>query len=66
MNTVILVIVFLVGMAFEEAILKPLVVAFTKNRLKAYLKPGYDKLDALIKLPENWERFTDEKFNFVW
>lgn len=65
-TTIVSVLIFLAGMAFEEAILKPLVISFTKNKLKAYLKPGYDKLDSLIKLPENWEKFQKEKFDWVY
>ena len=56
------IIQFLFRLAFMEAILKPVIVALTKLILKDYIKPAFNKLDELLILPDNWERFIDNPF----
>jgi hypothetical protein len=63
MNTIILSLILL---ALTEAILKPLVTRLAQIGIKAYVKPAYEKLDALLTIPENWKLFVEDAESFVW
>lgn len=63
--TTVALLTFLLGMAFEEAILKPLVIKFTQSQIKKFVKPTLNVLDEKIKLPNNWESFIQEKEDWV-
>lgn len=63
MKTFLLSVVLL---AFTETLLKPVVVNLTKLSIKKYLVPAYNKLDELLIVPENWQKFIDNAEEFLY
>lgn len=63
MNTIILSLILL---GLTEAILKPVVTNLFKLGIKKYLVPAYDKLDALLLVPDNWQHFVDDAEEFLY
>lgn len=54
-----------VRLAVEEAFIKPLAIGFAQTTAKKFLFPAFDVMDELLVLPDQWERFVDEKTDWV-
>jgi hypothetical protein len=52
-------------LALTEVVVKPLVIKLTKRGLKLYAKPAFNKLDSLLLLPDNWQKFVDNSQEFI-
>lgn len=63
MKTILLSLALL---AFTEAILKPLITRLTQIGIRAYIMPAYERLDELLTIPDNWQRFVDDAENFIF
>lgn len=63
MKTVLLSLILL---AINEAVVKPLIVKLTQLGIKKYIAPAYSKLDTLLMLPDNWQKFADNAEEFIY
>lgn len=63
MKTIILSLALL---AITEAILKPILTRFVQIGIKAYIPSAFDRLDELLAIPENWQKFVDDAEEFIY
>lgn len=52
-------------MGVEEAFVKPLAIKFAQANIRKFVKPALDIIDEKIQLPENWEKFVDQKGDWI-
>lgn len=52
-------------LGLNEAIIKPIVVRFTQNKIKKYIKPLLTNLDEKLNLPENFEKLLQDKSDWI-
>jgi hypothetical protein len=63
MKTILLSLILL---GITEAILKPIMAQLTRAGIRDYLMPAYERLDDLLTIPENWQRFVDDAEAFIF
>ena len=52
-------------LGLNEAIIKPIVVRITQNKVKRYIKPLLTNLDEKLNLPENFEKLLQDKSEWI-
>jgi hypothetical protein len=62
MKTILLSLILL---GLTEAVLKPLMTRLTQMGIRHYLLPAYERLDNLLTIPDNWQRFVDNAEDFI-
>jgi hypothetical protein len=63
MKTIILSLILL---GITEALLKPVMTRLTQMGIKAYIMPAYERLDELLTIPDNWQRFIKDAESFLY
>jgi len=63
MKTIILSLILL---GITEALLKPVMTRLTQMGIKAYIMPAYERLDELLTIPDNWQRFVKDAEGFLF